>query len=115
MAASKFAEDTNMTAIYVKELVENGYFEADDEDGNVYGLDKDLKKININCYVILTEQKKGIYYSDFIDNDYVNEDGTCDYNIPNKLTNGFKIEMYDALDNNKILYDSEKNGGQKMT
>ncbi len=108
MAASKFAEDTNMTAIYVKELVENGYFEADDEDGNVYGLDKDLKKININCYVILTEQKKGIYYSDFIDNDYMNEDGTCDYNIPNKLTNGFKIEMYDALDNNKISYDSGK-------
>ena len=38
----------------------------------------------------------------------MNEDGTCDYNIPNKLTNGFKIEMYDALDNNKISYDSEK-------
>ena len=44
VAVSKFAKDTNMTAIYVKELVENGYFEADDEDGNVYGLDKDLKK-----------------------------------------------------------------------
>ncbi len=112
IAATKFAEDTNITAIFVKELVENGYLEADDEDGNVYGLDKDLKKININCYAILSEQKNGIYYSDFIDNDYVNEDGTCDYNIPNELTKGFKIVMYEQEETDgketKLEYDSNK-------
>ena len=37
IAAQKFAEDTNITAVYVKELVDNGYLEAD-EDGIVYGL-----------------------------------------------------------------------------
>ena len=79
IAATKFAEDTNITAIFVKELVENGYLEADDEDGNVYGLGRE----NINCYVILTEQKNGMFYSEFINENYIDENKECNYNIPN--------------------------------
>ena len=107
IAATKFAEDTNITAIFVKELVENGYLEADDEDGNVYGLGRE----NINCYVILTEQKNGMFYSEFINENYIDENKECNYNIPNELTNGFKIEMYEEKENGeetKLEYDSNK-------
>ena len=62
IAGQKFAEDTNITAVFVKELVENGYLEADDRDGNVYGLNGEI----INCYLVLSEQKNGIFYSNFI-------------------------------------------------
>ena len=93
ISAQKFAEDTNITAVYVKELVDNGYLEAD-EDGIVYVLNSKHEKININCYVILLERKNGVFYSEILEKDYKNENGLCDYNKLNNLTTDFKIEMY---------------------
>ena len=103
IAGQKFAEDTNITAVFVKELVENGYLEADDRDGNIYGLNGEI----INCYLVLSERKNGIFYSKFIKEDYSN-DKTCDYNIPNELTKSFKIEIYDNDLNHKLTYDDNK-------
>ena len=103
IAGQKFAEDTNITAVFVKELVENGYLEADDCDGNIYGLNGEI----INCYLVLSERKNGIFYSKFIKEDYSN-DKTCDYNIPNELTKSFKIEIYDNDLNHKLTYDDNK-------
>lgn len=103
IAGQKFAEDTNITAVFVKELVENGYLEADDRDGNVYGLNGKI----INCYLVLSEQKNGIFYSNFIEKDYT-DNKVCDYNIPNKLTKNFKIEIYDNDLEHKLIYDNDK-------
>ena len=103
IAGQKFAEDTNITAVFVKELVENGYLEADDRDGNVYGLNGEI----INCYLVLSEQKNGIFYSNFIEKDYT-DNKVCDYNIPNELTKNFKIEIYDNDLNHKLTYDNDK-------
>ena len=101
IAAQKFAEDTNITAVYVKELVDNGYLEAD-EDGTIYGLNSKHEKININCYVVLSERKNGVFYSEILEKDYKNENGLCDYNKLNNLTTDFKIEMYERdTDNNE--------------
>lgn len=107
IAAQKFAEDTNITAVYVKELVDNGYLEAD-EDGIVYGLNSKHEKININCYVILLERKNGVFYSEILEKDYKNENGLCDYNKLNNLTTDFKIEMYERDTDNKIEYNEDK-------
>ena len=109
VAASKFAEDTNITAIFVKELVENGYLEADDEDGNVYGLGHE----NINCYVLLTEQKNGMFYSEFINENYMEKNKECNYNIPNELTNGFKIVMYEQEETDGKETKLEHNSNKK--
>ena len=103
IAGQKFAEDTNITAVFVKELVENGYLEADDRDGNVYGLNGEI----INCYLVLSEQKNGIFYSNFIEKDYT-DNKTCDYNVPNELTKNFKIEIYDNDLSHKLTYDNDK-------
>lgn len=112
VAAAKFAEDTNITATFVKELIEQGYLQADDEEGHIYGIDKDYNKIILDCYVVLSERKDGLFYSDFIEKDYSDSsegnESICDYNIPNKLTTDFKIEMYDGSLNNTLEYNDDK-------
>ena len=112
VAAAKFAEDTNITATFVKELIEQGYLQADDEEGHIYGIDKDYNKIILDCYVVLSERKDGLFYSDFIEKDYSDSsegnESVCDYNIPNKLTTDFKIEMYDGSLNNTLEYNDNK-------
>ena len=112
VAATKFAEDTNITATFVKELIEQGYLQADDEEGHIYGIDKDYNKIILDCYVVLSERKDGLFYSDFIEKDYSDSsegnESVCDYNIPNKLTTDFKIEMYDGSLNNTLEYNDNK-------
>lgn len=112
VAAAKFAEDTNITATFVKELIEQGYLQADDDEGHIYGIDKDYNKIILDCYVVLSERKDGLFYSDFIDKDYSDSsegnESVCDYNIPNKLTTDFKIEMYDGSLNNTLEYNDDK-------
>ena len=112
VAAAKFAEDTNITATFVKELIEQGYLQADDEDGHIYGIDKDYNKIILDCFVVLSERKDGLFYSDFIEKDYSDSskgnESVCDYNIPNKLTTNFKIEMYDGSLNNTLEYNDDK-------
>ena len=112
VAAAKFAEDTNITATFVKELIEQGYLQADDEEGHIYGMDKDYNKIILDCFVVLSERKDGLFYSDFIEKDYSDSsegnESVCDYNIPNKLTTNFKIEMYDGSLNNTLEYNDDK-------
>ena len=112
VAAAKFAEDTNITATFVKELIEQGYLQADDEEGHIYGIDKDYNKIILDCFVVLSERKDGLCYSDFIEKDYSDSsegnESVCDYNIPNKLTTNFKIEMYDGNLNNTLEYNDDK-------
>ena len=112
VAAAKFAEDTNITATFVKELIEQGYLQADDEEGHIYGIDKDYNKIILDCFVVLSERKDGLFYSDFIEKDYSDSskgnESVCDYNIPNKLTTNFKIEMYDGSLNNTLEYNDDK-------
>lgn len=112
VAAAKFAEDTNITATFVKELIEQGYLQADDEEGHIYGIDKDYNKIILDCFVVLSERKDGLFYSDFIEKDYSDSsegnESICDYNIPNKLTTDFKIEMYDGSLNNTLEYNDDK-------
>lgn len=112
VAAAKFAEDTNITATFVKELIEQGYLQADDEEGHIYGIDKDYNKIILDCFVVLSERKDGLFYSDFIEKDYSDSsegnESICDYNIPNKLTTNFKIEMYDGSLNNTLEYNDDK-------
>jgi type IV pilus assembly protein PilA len=104
VAATKYSEDTNITTLYVDDLIKSGYLEADDEDGNIYGLDKENQKIRINCYIVRSNENNGLYYGELLEESY-EENGECQANIPNNISKQLKIIIYDGEYGNILTYN----------
>lgn len=70
--AIEYANETNVTAVSVEDLIKIGLIKPDDET-DIYD-PRDNK--SMNCYLIKMEYKDGEYIAELSD-DFTNEDGTC--------------------------------------
>ena len=91
-AAAKYASDTNITTLYVNNLIKDGYLDPDDNDGFIYD-PRDNKK-TINCYLIQVTENSGIYYPNLVEKDYSNDNGECSIAVLNEMNNAIKINLY---------------------
>lgn len=74
-AASKYAFDTGKTLIFVDELVTEGYYEVNDESGDIIDSEKDEK---LNCYIVEMTKKGNYYTAEFKNTKYETANGSCD-------------------------------------
>ena len=89
--ASKYAFDTNKTLIFVEELVTEGYYELNDENGKI--IDPESGEI-LNCHIIEMKKNGNYYTAEFKDTKFENEDGSCDTNKLNIERNEIVINAY---------------------
>ncbi|MBE6156488.1 MAG: prepilin-type N-terminal cleavage/methylation domain-containing protein [Firmicutes bacterium] len=75
VAASKYAFDTGKTLIFVDELVEEGYIESDDREGNIID---PTNNDRMNCYVVEMKKTSEYYNAQFIDKTNYDDNGICD-------------------------------------
>ena len=74
-AASKYAFDTGKTLIFVNELVTEGYYDVNDESGEIIDSEKDEK---LNCYIVEMTKKGNYYTAEFKNMKYETASGSCD-------------------------------------
>lgn len=105
-AAAKYASDTNITTLYVNNLIKDGYLDPDDNDGFIYD-PRDNKK-TINCYLIQVTENSGIYYPNLVEKDYSNDNGECSIAVLNEMNNAIKINLYKKGSNVLITESDSK-------
>lgn len=98
-AASQYAYDTEETIIFVDKLVTEGYYESDDEEGNI---EDPVNNGRLNCYIVEMEKVSDYYRAKFIDGKNYESNGSCDLS---KLSEN--SEMVSILVNGSEYTDSD--------
>lgn len=103
-AASKYAFDTGKTLIFVNELVTEGYYEINDESGDIIDSEKDEK---LNCYIVEMTKKGNYYTAEFKNVKYETASGSCDTSKLNVVNANIDIKLNGgAVSNNWIRLSS---------
>ena len=77
-AASKYAFDTSKELVFVQELIDNGYYELNDDEEKI--IDPENNE-TLNCYVVEMEKQGNYYVANFLkDSKFELANGSCDTN-----------------------------------
>lgn len=74
-AASKYAFDTGETIVFVETLIEAGYLNSDNDEGNIID---PLNNTILNCYAVKMQKSGSYYVATFIDDNSYGNSSSCD-------------------------------------
>ena len=95
-AASKYAFDTSKELVFVQELIDNGYYELNDDEEKI--IDPENNE-TLNCYVVEMEKQGNYYVANFLkDSKFELANGSCDTNKLNISDDSIRLQVYIKFD-----------------